>query len=285
MKIAKRVGRLLADIGVPLLAIGACVAIYRLGFVPVLERLFPSNALLVTIIRRLGSIAAVFLGYWAAARYYERRRLIELALEPLSTAVSALFGIALIGLTILSLFALDQYRLVSVRGFSVALPLMGTILLMVVVEEAVFRGVIFRRFEDHVGTLWALAVQPVVFGLVHLTNEGASAMTVISVTLLGAFWTLIFVLSRNLWVVIANHAAWNLTIFVSGVPLSGADAWRASAPLESTSQGPVWLTGGAFGPEDSVFNILVVACAVGVLAYRARRQATFVPGSWSGSAR
>lgn len=280
MKILKRLGRLLADMGVSLLTIGVCVVLYRLGFAALSDRLSSPNEALVTVFRRLGVIASLFLGYWAAAKYYERRRLTELAFKALPTALSLLCGIVLIGLTIGLLFALGQYRLQSFRGFSTALPIMGTISLIVVIEEALFRGVIFRLLEKHTGTVWALIVQPPVFGLVHLSNEGTSPLTVVSVTLLGVFWTLIFIHSRNLWVVIANHAAWNLTIFCSGVPLSGAEEWRLSAPLETAYEGPVWLTGGAFGPEDSVLNLVVITAAVLVLASRTLRNGALVARPW-----
>lgn len=43
----------------------------------------------------------------------------------------------------------------------------------------------------------------------------------VSVTMLGLLWAGVFILTRNLWVVVANHAAWNFTILLSGVPLSG----------------------------------------------------------------
>ena len=39
------------------------------------------------------------------------------------------------------------------------------------------------------------------------------------------------------------------------VPLSGIDDWRALAPLESRYAGSDWLTGGIFGPENSVLVI------------------------------
>jgi membrane protease YdiL (CAAX protease family) len=281
----KRLGRLLVDLAVPLLAIGLCIALYRFGVIALVERLVPAREVLVTILRRVGVVGSLFFGYWVIARYHERRRLNELAFRPLATAAGAVSGIVLIGLTIVSLFALDAYQLVSVRGYATALPVMGTIVLIVMVEEAVFRGIFFRLLEQHAGTLKALVVQALAFGALHLFNEGTTAMTMISVTLLGAFWTLIYVHTRNLWVVIAHHAAWNLTIFTSGVPLSGQEGWRRSAPLESAAVGPGWLTGGGFGPEDSILNVFVMACAVCGLGYWVWRQKAWVSGSWSEESR
>ena len=268
----KRLGFLLLDLGVALLAIAAAVAAYRLGVMALIERLLPSNESLVTAVRRVGVVSSALLAYWVVARHYERRDLGELAFRPLATALGALSGIALIGLTIASLFALGFYQLVSYRGWGPALPILATIALAVVFEEILFRGVLFRLLEKHTGTLRALVVESLFFGVLHMFNDGVTIITVVSVTLIGAFWTLIYIHSRNLWVLAAHHAAWNITIFVSGVPLSGQEEWIRSAPFESLSRGPGWLTGGDFGPEDSILNLVVVAGALAALGYRVWRQ-------------
>jgi uncharacterized protein len=100
----------------------------------------------------------------------------------------------------------------------------------------------------------------------------------ISVTLVGLLWAGVFVLARNLWVAAANHAAWNFTILLSGLPLSGIEDWRKLAPLESRFAGPDWLTGGMFGPESSLLVIASTTVAVVLLLRAARRRgAFFVP--------
>lgn len=83
---------------------------------------------------------------------------------------------------------------------------------------------------------------------------------------------MVFVYSRNLWVVSCNHAAWNAVIFMSGVPLSGTQEWSASAPFESRYEGSVWMTGGGFGPEDSIINVLRMAVVFVGMTYFAKRQ-------------
>jgi uncharacterized protein len=54
--------------------------------------------------------------------------------------------------------------------------------------------------------------------------------------------------------------------------LPGVEEWRAIAPFESRYNGPDWLTGGAFGPEDSVITIGIVVACLSALFYWARRQ-------------
>ena len=135
------------------------------------------------------------------------------------------------------------------------------------------------------GTTWgtgvSLAVQAVVFALPHLANiekggTGDVMAMLMSVTLLGLLWGGLFVLTRNLWVVAANHAAWNFTILLSGVPLSGNEDWRALAPLVSRYAGPDWLTGGMFGPESSLLVIISTTVAVVLLLRAARARGAFL---------
>ena len=95
---------------------------------------------------------------------------------------------------------------------------------------------------------------------------------VVSVTMLGLLWAALFVLTRNLWTCVVHHAAWNFTILLSGVPLSGIDDWRALTPLHSRLAGPDWLTGGQFGPESSLLLILVATVATAVLLRAAKRR-------------
>jgi uncharacterized protein len=105
----------------------------------------------------------------------------------------------------------------------------------------------------------------------HLFNPEITVMTALSVTLLGACWAMVFIYPRNLWVVSCNHAAWNAVIFLSGTPLSGTQDWSASAPIESHYQGSVWMTGGGFGPEDSIINVLLMAAVFGGMTHFAIR--------------
>jgi hypothetical protein len=150
-------------------------------------------------------------------------------------------------------------------------------------EELVYRCLLFRLLERAWGTKLALVVQAVAFALQHLENVERGGISdvvtmLVSVTLAGLLWAAVFVLARNLWVVAANHAAWNFTILLSGLPLSGIEDWRKLAPLESRFAGPDWLTGGMFGPESSLLVIASTTVAVVLLLRAARRRgAFFVP--------
>lgn len=231
-------------------------------------------------VRRAGILLVVILAYWVVVRLIEKRAVVELRLAPIGAVLGALSGAALISIATLSLFAAGIYEVTAVRALqSGLLGAAGLILVAAMLEEVAFRGVLFGFLESAWGTVPALWLQSLLFALQHLGNVAnaglaASLTTLISATLTGAFWTLVFVHTRNLWIVGANHAAWNFSILLTGLPLSGLEDWRGLAPFESRYNGPDWLTGGAFGPETSALTMgLMVVCLAVLFSRSAKTQA------------
>jgi hypothetical protein len=188
----------------------------------------------------------------------------------------------MVALPMAVLFACGVYECVLFRGASPALLGVAAVIgIAATLEELTYRCLLFRILERTWGTKWALAVQAVLFALQHLENvaqggTGDAVTMLVAVTLGGLLWGAVFILARNLWVVAAHHAAWNFTILLSGLPLSGIEDWRTLAPLESRFAGPDWLTGGMFGPESSWLVIASTTVAVGLLLRAARRRGAFV---------
>jgi uncharacterized protein len=262
-------------------AVWGPVLVVGKGLVPLIDTMFHPGADLLSAIRRACIFLAAVAGYWAYVHWHEKRDVTELRLRPVPLLLGGASGAALMAVPIALLFALGAYQLVLFRGASPAL--MGAAVLIVIaatLEELVFRCVLFRVLERSWGTCAALAMQAVLFALQHLENvtQGGAADVITmlaTVTLSGLLWAGVFVLTRNLWAAAANHAAWNFTILLSGVPLSGNEDWRAIAPLESHYAGPDWLTGGMFGPESSLLVIVSTTVAVVLLLRAAQRRGAF----------
>lgn len=252
--------------------------LFRLLLLPQIQSAFHLSEADTSAVRRVGILLVVILAYWAVVRLIEKRAIVELRFAPRGIVLGALSGAALISVTTLSLFAAGIYEVTAVRGLQSGLLGVGSVILIAaMLEEVMFRGVLFRMLENIWGTLPALWIQSLLFALPHLENvegEGlvASLATVISVMLIGAFWALVFVHTRNLWIVGVNHAAWNFAIMLTGLPLSGLEDWRKLAPFESRYNGPDWLTGGAFGPENSALTIGVIVVCLVVLFHEARKR-------------
>ncbi|QSX36412.1 CPBP family intramembrane glutamic endopeptidase [Shewanella sedimentimangrovi] len=259
------------------------VGLFRWGLLPLTQWALALDEATISTVRRVGILLSVVLAYWVYVRFYEKRAMPEMSPAPLAITAGALSGAAMIALASIPLFAFGVYEISAVRGLNAGLlGVAGVILVAATMEELVFRGLIFQALERAWGTVPALWLQSLLFSVLHIANLDSNmgtpelVMTVISGTLIGAFWTVLFVKTRNLWVVAANHAAWNFAVVLTGLPLSGLDDWRALAPLESQYHGPNWLSGGLVGPEDSIVTVLMVAAALALLLLWARRDKRFL---------
>jgi membrane protease YdiL (CAAX protease family) len=147
-------------------------------------------------------------------------------------------------------------------GRSVAALLVGfyTFLIVALFEETLFRGFVFQRMLDGVGIWPAQIALATLFAVGHWGNPGmqgttewvAAADLFLAAVMLG----LAYLRTRSLALPIGLHLGWNWTQgHVLGFGVSGYDfaGW-----LHPVFQGKAeWLTGGAFGPESSIFGPLV----------------------------
>lgn len=263
-----------------LAAVFVAVQCFRWLLLPTLVHLFEPGDAATSGLRRTGILVFAVLAYWVYARAVEKRPATELRAGPGSIALGGLSGGLLIGFAMLLLFAAGVYAVTAVPGPQAGLwGVAGLIVVAATLEKIVFRCILFRILEGAVGTLPALWLQSGVFAVLHIANANGEAdsaavvVTMVSGVVIGAAWTMVFVISRNLWVTAAHHAAWNLMIVLVGLPLSGLEHWRGVALLHSAYRGPAWLTGGLFGPEDSLVTILLVAASlVAMIAWAGRRQ-------------
>jgi len=176
--------------------------------------------------------------------------------------------------------ALGVYR---VTGWDYLAPilsiLIGSALVPALVEEVLFRGILFRWIEDFGGTWAALVTSSALFGAAHLLNPQATwfssfAIAVFGGLLLGGA----YMLTRSLWMPIGLHAAWNFTQgAIFGVPISGH---QSEGLLRAELQGPPILSGSGFGLEASIITIVIASGAGVWLVKRAVRRGRLVQPWW-----
>jgi membrane protease YdiL (CAAX protease family) len=127
-------------------------------------------------------------------------------------------------------------------------------------EETLFRGFLFQRLRDGAGLPVAIFVFAVLFALMHEGNPGMSASTrvvaMLDIALASVLLALAYVRTGSLALPVGLHLGWNwmqgsvLGFNVSGMGLPG---WWQPVPQAV----PDWLGGGAFGPEASIFSVVV----------------------------
>lgn len=187
-------------------------------------------------------------------------------------AFGTALGIALIGIVtaLIVLAGGVRFSLDPARGVDALAMGAWIFAWAVLLEELLFRGFVFQRLVAGIGAWPALIAMALLFAVAHWGNPGmepatiavASIDTVLGALLLG----LAYLRTRGLALPIGIHFGWNWAQgSLLGFDVSGFD--QAGWLLPELLARPQWLTGGAFGPEASVFAVLVDAVAV-VLMWR-----------------
>lgn len=200
-------------------------------------------------------VALVALGsYWLLFKLYEKRKIDEIGTSCLGknllTGISLGFG--LMTATILVIYFSGSYTVLALNSISYLLPALALAISSAVLEEILFRGIVFRIIEEKLGSYLALTFSALIFGLMHLLNPNSSLWIAIGLSIqAGLLLGVLYMYSRNLWLPIGVHFAWNFTLGgVWGAPVSGLQLEKSL--ITSALKGNELVTGGAFGPEGSV---------------------------------
>lgn len=231
--------------------------------------------------RRIASLispAAALAAYILIYRYYEKREITELrpSAMPGGFALGALVGIGLQSLVILTIYLLGGYQIVSINPISYIIPGLLIAISSGITEEVLFRGVIFRIIDQRWGAIAALTVSAVLFGVIHMGNPGASLYSAIAIAIeAGILLGACYMYAGNLWLPIGVHFGWNFAeADLYGGILSGNELHKTLITAQFT--GSEYLTGGSFGPENSI-PAMIICTGGGLLflwlAYRKKAKA------------
>ena len=190
-----------------------------------------------------------------------------------------LAGTALISLAVGLIALLGGYR---VTGFSASPQLLAPLAIGIgagVIEEILFRGILLRVLDAWLGSWAALGITSLLFGLIHMTNPGASLVTALGLVIeAGVLLGAAYLLTRRLWFAIGLHIAWNAVqagVFSSTVSGTGEQRGLLLAEMD----GPAWLTGGAMGIEGSAVTVLLGLVVGIVLLVLAARRGHLLPAA------
>ncbi len=131
-------------------------------------------------------------------------------------------------------------------------------------EEVVFRGYPFQRVVEATGPGLATLLVSVLFMVAHVQNPDLSSASLFTTFLAGWLLATAYLRTRALWLCWGLHFAWNASMgLLFGLPVSGLTLF---SPVVSTyTRGPVWLTGGGYGPEGGAVAIVVLLAMLFVL--------------------
>jgi membrane protease YdiL (CAAX protease family) len=213
----------------------------------------------------------VTLATWIVSRM-EKRPLSDYGIPPrgifgLRFWEGALWGFAMLSAILLILrvsghFQIDSVALAGGAVVRYALGWGAVFLAVAVHEELGFRGYWLFSFARRLGFWRSALFTSVVFGAAHLGNPNENVLGILQVVVIGLLFCLMIRRTGTLWFALGFHAAWDWAeTFFFGTPDSGL--LGVGRYLNTSVQGPKWLTGGSAGPEGSVIAFVVLLlCAL-----------------------
>lgn len=220
--------------------------------------------------------------YILFVRLIERRSILELRLKNfwINAGVGFFIGFLLQSLVVLIIWFNGGYQVLSLNPISYLLPAFAVGITSAIFEEILFRGILYRIIEESLGTVWALVISSLIFGLMHLANRNSSLYSAFAIAIeAGLLLAAAYVYSKSLWMPILLHFSWNFCEGgIYGANLSG-DVLSKSL-ITSRFTGSEWITGGAFGPENSIQAIILGIIATLVLLRIVYKQGKMVLPYW-----
>ena len=130
--------------------------------------------------------------------------------------------------------------------------------LAAMLEDFFYRGYVLFTLTTGIGFWPAAILTSLLMGGAHYFNPGGRGLGPVSATAYCLVTCLIFRSTGDLWMPLGIHSAWSWgEVFFYGVPSSGQVA--QGHLLNASLHGSAWLTGGTFGPEASVIELIVLA--------------------------
>lgn len=257
----------------------------KLLFTPLLS-LLPNtvfvSGLEETLTRLLLPFGGIILAIALYVRVAEKRTFASLGLDRQPTSKwLARYGMGfVIGILAMSAFVIAALLMgiYDFKGLSFQTEPSNLLSLLVILpgwivqgasEEILTRGWLFQataRKNFYLGVF----MSTVLFSLLHLANDGLTALSLINLMLYGLFALVLSLYTESLWAACGFHAAWNWAqgnIF--GILVSGSTTKTGSLFALGASKGPHWLTGGPFGAEGSLLVsalllIMIIGCCLGI---------------------
>jgi membrane protease YdiL (CAAX protease family) len=158
------------------------------------------------------------------------------------------------------------------RQFGILIVDLLVLAVAALAEEVVFRGYPFQQLVEAMGPTLGTIVFSILFAVMHMFNPGANRASFLVTVFCSWLLSVAYLRTRALWVCWGWHFAWNASMCVLfGLPVSGITQF--SPVIQSNTVGPVWMTGGDYGPEASAVTAIVILLGIFVVYGTTRKLA------------
>jgi len=208
------------------------------------------------------SIVIFMFFYSLYVKFVEKRKAYEISREKSVVEFGWGFFISfvLVGFMVLLMVLLGYYRVTELDSPQIIVDSFFFFGMGAFLQVLAFRVVLFRLFEELLGSWLAFVLVAAIFGVAHFTNPNTSLWSTLALIISDILLVAAFIYTRRIWLVWGVHMGWNFfQDGIFGMPNSGITSFQSW--IQPAISGPEWITGGSFGIEASV---IAVCLSIGV---------------------
>ncbi len=139
-------------------------------------------------------------------------------------------------------------------------------------EELWCRCYLYDRINVHYPLWAAIVINGSIFGLMHLGNDGISALALADLIICGISYSLLRWYSGSIWTCFGIHTMWNFTQnFLFGLPNSGLVSEASVFHLDAATGISNWIYSYEFGVEGGVPAVFIDLLLMAVILILAKR--------------
>ncbi len=169
----------------------------------------------------------------------------------------ASFTVLLLAMRLAGVFSFGTIALQGWDVWKYAAAWAVLVFLGALLEDFLYRGYLQFTLTTGIGFWPAAIVTSLLMGGMHYFNPSGHGLGPLSATIYCLVTVLVLRRTGDLWMPLGIHSAWAWAeVYFYGVPDSG---YRATGHLfEAQFHGSTLLTGGGFGPEASIFTLVLL---------------------------
>ena len=182
-----------------------------------------------------------------------------------------LWGAGLLFIIYLILFITGHTGRVSINGLSIIVILLFFgFIIQGASEEFLMRGYFMNSIAARSNIPFAVIINSVVFMVLHLANPGVTFVSMLNILIFGIIFSLLFLLTENIFVVSGMHFFWNFAL--GGLLGSNVSGMEMKSVFVIPLSGSEIFSGGDFGIEGSLITTFVGCLLIAVLIMGIRRK-------------
>lgn len=256
------------------ICLGTLIVVKNCLTQPLLYHFF-DNKIVADIIKNCISFVVLPASYYFFSRHYEHRKPVEIETKGLPKEMFFGFGLGFfsISLSVFILYLFGYYQIINISTDNYSLKLFTVLLTAALTEDLLIRGLLFRIFENWLGTYTALIIA-MLFETAHVFNPNSNLFSAFMDLGWGFATAMLFVYSKRIWLPFFFHVGWNFAQPFYGSNLTGVE--DMGTIIHSKFQGPEIFTGGKVGIEGSIFTVIILLIIGFSLLYQANKEGKII---------